>query len=405
MNDNTVIISDKRIKLISITLLCLMPILGMAVDLIAPSLPSIANNLDASSSSAKNVITLYLLGYALGNFFSGILTDSLGRKILIRLGILGFVIASLLPVIFPNIAMMLFARLLQGITIGTVAVVARATFSDILPPKKLIKMGILIGSMFGIGPVVGPLIGGYLQFYFGWQSCFIFFAITMFLGFISVFFIVPETHTNLHPLNIKKVKSNLFEIISNQKFMGMIIIMGAVYSLMITFNTLGPFLIQTKLHYSPVFFGHLALYMGLAFLFATFICRYLLKHFSVEKLCLILINSFSIISILSLIISYFFNNNIILISIFSAIMFFACGFLFPMSMGKGISLFRHIAGTATAIMYLINILMTSLTAFLLSFIEIQNGFSLMLIYLSLMIICVISYWKFVHNKEDIHKIN
>ena len=43
-----------------------------------------------------------------------------------------------------------------------------------------------------------------------------------------------------------------------------------------------PFLIQVKLNYSAIFFGHIALCMGLAFLLATFVCRYLLKHFIQE---------------------------------------------------------------------------------------------------------------------------
>jgi MFS transporter, DHA1 family, multidrug resistance protein len=56
----------------------------------------------------------------------------------------------------------------------------------------------------------------------------------------------------------------------------------------------------------------------------------------------------------------------------SAIMFFGAAFVFPLSMGKGMGIFRHISGTSNATMYLINVLITSLHAFLASFFVVQN---------------------------------
>ena len=106
--------------------------------------------------------------------------------------------------------------------------------------------------------------------------------------------------------------------------------------------------------------------MGLVFLIATIICRYLLKHYKAEQL-LKVINLFLGLAAIIFILSFFNSQNIILVGIGSGLMFFACGFIFPMSMGKGISLFRHIVGTASAIMYLINILITSLASFRLVF--------------------------------------
>ncbi len=128
--------SEKRIKTIVLNLLFVMPILGMAVDLIAPSLPGIAKSLQISAGMAKNVISIYLLGYAFGNFLTGFLTDAYGRRKLICCGLFGFVIASLLPALFPNLKILLLARCLQGLTIGGVSVAARATFSDILLPEN-----------------------------------------------------------------------------------------------------------------------------------------------------------------------------------------------------------------------------------------------------------------------------
>lgn len=392
--------SEYQQQLVIWMLLALMPIVGMAVDLISPALPAIADNLNVSIDLVKELISIYLLGYALGNFFTGFLTDAFGRKKLLLLGLMGFVLISLLPMIFPKIGVLLFTRLLQGLTIGMISVTARATFSDILSPEKLVKLGVIIGSMFALGPIFGPFFGGYLQFYFGWQSCFLFFSVVVGILFVAVFFIVPETHFNRHTLNFTIIKHNLFELFTHRKFMGTIIMMGAVYSPAITFNTVGPFLIQTKLHYTPIFFGKIGLIMGLSFLCATLFSRYLLNKYTVEKILLVSINASWVIGIAMLIAGIIFDENIVLLCIASATMFFAQGLIFPMSMGNGLSLFRHIAGTATAIMFLVNILITSFVAFTLSFINIQSMLSLFGVYFSLATVSFLVFYVFIFSKKD-----
>ena len=162
-------LSEKHIAWITWILLFILPMQGMAIDLIAPSLPAIAQALEISSAAAKTVIGFYLLGYALGNFSGGILTDSFGRRKLLLGGLAGFVVASLMPIFYPDISVLYMARILQGITLGAVSVVNRAIFADLYPAEKLTKLGVLFGTVFGIGPIIGPFIGGYLQYYFGWK--------------------------------------------------------------------------------------------------------------------------------------------------------------------------------------------------------------------------------------------
>lgn len=273
----TIQLSEKKIQWIVWSLLLLMPIVGMAVDLISPSLPAITRGLNIPAHLAKDVISIYLLGYALGNFITGFIADAWGRKKLLRMSLAAFFIISLLPVLFPDIKMLLTARFLQGLTLGAVAVLARTIFSDVLEPEKLVRLGVLIGTMWGLGPIIGPIIGGYLQFYFGWKAGFCFFAAITLISFISIFIIIPETHFNRHALNVKTITKNLTEVLTHHLFIAIVILMGCAYSLIIIFNTMGPFLIQETLHYSPVFFGHVALWLGIIFLLSTLFCRQLLK--------------------------------------------------------------------------------------------------------------------------------
>lgn len=176
MNEN-LSLTPLRVRLITWTLLFIMPVIGMIVDLVAPSLPAMAIDIHVSESMIKNVITTFLFGYALGNFFTGFLTDAFGRRNLIRIALLTFVIVSILPIFYPSINVILFSRFMQGVSSGAAAVLLRAIFADILPKEKLVKLGAVIGTVWGLGPIIGPVIGANLQHAYGWQAGFYFFTI------------------------------------------------------------------------------------------------------------------------------------------------------------------------------------------------------------------------------------
>src|SRR5205085_6876169 len=124
----------------------------------------------------------------------------------------------------------------QGFAIAAFAVSGRAVLSDILPKDKLIRIATLIATMWGIGPIIVPVIGGYLQFYFNWQACFYFFSFMGLLGTLAMIFIIPETHFHRQPLQYQLLKNNFVTIMTHRTFLGLVILMGIMYSLLIVFN-------------------------------------------------------------------------------------------------------------------------------------------------------------------------
>lgn len=393
-------LSERRIFWITWVLLFIITMLGMAIDLVSPSLPAIAQSLKISSASAKNIISFYLLGYGLGNFLGGVTTDSLGRRQLLLWSLFGFVIASLLPVFSPHIHVLFISRILQGLTLGAASVVNRAVLADLYPKDKLTKLGTLTGTMFGLGPIIGPFLGGYLQHYFGWQAGFIFFAITIAIEFALIFFILPETLSNKYPLCIVSIKRNLLEVLSHREFMTIIVMMGLIYSLLISFNIMGPFLIQMYYHYSAVSFGYFSLCMGLFFLCATFVCRYLLSKYHVRQLYAAFLKILLTLGFIYMLSVYLFPNNIVFFLFVSSTIFFTCGFMFPMSLGYGLSFFRHMAGTAAAMMYLVNIGICSLVGFFVSLLKIETNISAIWVYFTLILLIFFVHSRLVVKKHE-----
>lgn len=394
-------LSGRRVNLIVYTMLFFYPLVGMGVDLISPSLPGITYALGTSHGFSKNLITLYLLGYMIGSFSIGFLSDSLGRKGLLLGGFAVFSGVSLLAVLIPIPSVLLIVRLLQGIAIASFGINARAIFSDLLDQARLMKFATLIATMWGIGPIIGPIIGGYLQYYFNWKAGFLFFAILGGLALLVMCFILPETHHARQPLKMKTIKGNMFVILKHRLFLGLGIIMGLAYSLLIIFNTLAPFIVQSDLGHTPIYFGRMAFLMGLAFLFGTIVCRICLKKVTPLTLFFTMITVFTLIAAASFIISLFLNMNVLTLFIPSLFMYFSVGIIYPTGMGMALSLFRELSGTNTAILNLINIGITSVAAFITSFIYIKNIAVLLLIYFLVILLAGVAGYTLVRARRSV----
>ena len=389
---------EKKVNSIILTILLLYPLVGIGIDLITPSLPSICVGLQISPMMSKNLITIFLISYAISNLVCGFLSDAIGRRKLLLGGLLLFTIASLLPPLFPSYSVLFFGRLLQGVAIGAFASIARAVLSDIVPEARLRKTFAWLATMWGIGPIIGPIIGGYLQHYFGWQSCFYFFALVSAIGFLVMFFTLTETIATIKPFDMRVILSNFKTITSNPAFISIVSLMGAAYSLLIVFNTLGPFVIQSELHKSSIYFGDFALLMGCVFLMGTIICRHLVQNHSSEAILRVGTLLGVITVLLSLAIAQFCTVNVILIGIPSALLFLLTGIMYPTAMGMGVSLFRNLAGDASAIMNFINVGIVTTISFCMSLID-KGSDAIFWAYGFLMLIIVICYSSIAIRKN------
>ena len=149
----------------------LTPFLGSALNL---ALPSIGKEFNADAVELGWIMSSYILSTAIFMLPFGRLGDIIGRKKVFSYGILMFTISTLLIVFSWNITVLIFFRVLQGISsamvYGTSMAIITATFK---PGERGRAMGINITSTY-LGLSLGPVIGGLLTQHFGWESLFIF---------------------------------------------------------------------------------------------------------------------------------------------------------------------------------------------------------------------------------------
>lgn len=175
-------------------LLAVLTALGpLSIDLYLPSLPEIERVLHASPLQAELTISAYLVGFAVGQIIYGPVSDRYGRKPVLLTALSLFCLASLLCASAWSIETLVAARVLQALGACGSAVLARAIVRDLHEGRQAARVLSLMATIFGIAPVVAPIIGGALQHAFGWRSAFIFIFAAGALAVIATHLLLPET--------------------------------------------------------------------------------------------------------------------------------------------------------------------------------------------------------------------
>jgi Bcr/CflA subfamily drug resistance transporter len=370
-----------------------MPLMGVSIDLYVPSLPWIADSLHTTDRLAKFTLPIYLYGYALSPVLFGAWSDAMGRRQPLVIGMILYIIATIACAMSVNITELLFLRFLQGFSLAVMSISYRAIISDFYGPVNRIHSVMAVTATFwAIGPIIAPFIGGYLQAFFGWRASFVFLALYGVLA-ILCFWILPESHHQCTPLRQQYLIKRYIRIFSEPMFWGGVLAMGLTYGSMLAFSVVGPFIIQDVLHYSPIQFGHMALYLGIAFFIGSYAYTFLLRYFRVMNIVFIGGSLGLSASVVMFVLAELFPIDIWLVMAPMWVIFFfmACAGLFQAAGGICISLFPDIAGTAGAATAVAYMLLVGLLGFMASFLKASTVVPLSIAYMVLLMLILLTY--------------
>ncbi len=158
-------------------LLLLLTVFGpISMDLYLPVLPALTLELDAATSVAQLTVTACLIGLALGQLIAGPLSDRFGRRMPLLIGLVAYVLTSVLCAASPSIEMLILARFVQGLAGGVGIVIAQAAGRDLYSGGALIRFYGRLTVLAGLAAIVGPLVGGLLAAIADWRGLFLFLA-------------------------------------------------------------------------------------------------------------------------------------------------------------------------------------------------------------------------------------
>jgi DHA1 family bicyclomycin/chloramphenicol resistance-like MFS transporter len=165
----------------------------LTIDMYLPALPTITTELETTSAAVQLTLTGTLVGLALGQLVLGPLSDRFGRRRPLIVGTAVHVVASLLVLLAPNIAVLGALRLLQGVGTAAGAVIAIAVVRDLFDGRAAATMLSRLFLVIGAAPVLAPTIGGEVLRFTTWRGVFVILALYGLLLLAVGVFAVKET--------------------------------------------------------------------------------------------------------------------------------------------------------------------------------------------------------------------
>nr|WP_183321734.1 multidrug effflux MFS transporter [Flexivirga oryzae] len=165
----------------------------LSLDLYLPSLPRISEDLATSAGATQLTLSGSLAGLAVGQLLVGPISDRIGRRRPLLLGLAGFVVLSVVCAVAPTIGVLIVARFAQGLCGAAGLVIARAIVRDAYPDEHIADVFSLLMVVNGLAPVLAPLVGGGLLHLMPWRGLFgVLTAVGLLIGWLTVM-ALPET--------------------------------------------------------------------------------------------------------------------------------------------------------------------------------------------------------------------
>src|SRR3954463_14721877 len=156
---------------VAIMMAVLLQVLDTTIANVA--LPHMMASMSATPETINWVLTSYIVASAIAIPITGWLSDRIGRRTLFILSVIGFTIASVLCAVAQNLAEMVLFRAAQGVSGAFLVPIAQAVMFDINPPSKHARAMAMFGMGVMIGPIAGPVLGGWLTENYSWRWVFL----------------------------------------------------------------------------------------------------------------------------------------------------------------------------------------------------------------------------------------
>ncbi len=158
--------------MVLVTIVLMDLLAGMEFDLFVPSFPELQSQFSLSPFWVEALLSVNFAGYCLSLFFVGSLADHYGRKPIILLGLMTFIIGSILCLWAASYHFLLVGRFLQGIGIAAPAILSFLIIADSYPIKKQQSLMAIMNGLINAAAGASPVVGSYITLYFHWQGNF-----------------------------------------------------------------------------------------------------------------------------------------------------------------------------------------------------------------------------------------
>jgi DHA1 family bicyclomycin/chloramphenicol resistance-like MFS transporter len=284
-------------------------LIALSIDMVLPALPAIAATLGVRrANDTQLIVSLLFLGFGFGQFFYGPISESVGRKPAVYVGLALFSTGCILALVARSFPVLLVGRVLQGIGVGGPRAMTIALVRDRFEGRAMARVMSLVMAVFILVPVIAPSIGQAVLGLAGWRTIF---AVYLILGVVLwVWFawrqeetLAPERRL---PLAVGNLVRSAREVFGNRLAVGYTMAAGLVYGGFIGYLSSVQQILQQLYALGPKFplyFATLAIALGGASLCnARLVGRYGMRHLAglaLKAVCIISVLFLAVVAYLA----------------------------------------------------------------------------------------------------------
>ena len=199
-----------------------------AIDMYLPALPAIAADLHASTLATQMTLMAFFVAFGLCQIVYGPVSDMVGRKPPLYIGLTLFTVGSVGCGLAPSIETLVAARFVQGLGAASVMVIPRAIIRDMHTGLEATRLMSLIMLVISVSPILAPLVGSALIVPFGWRAVFAAVTVVALLSLALLAFVQDETHPaeNRMRLRIGAVLAGFGQLMRDPRFLALTFVGG-----------------------------------------------------------------------------------------------------------------------------------------------------------------------------------
>lgn len=279
----------------------LMSLQAFGIDAMLPALGEIADEMSAGGNDRQLVIGAYFLGSGIGAFFPGAFADRFGRRPILAVGIIAYIVLSLACALVTNYDLLLALRLAQGISCAGLSVVPAAIVRDQVGGDRMARLMSLIMMIFLLVPILAPAVGQGIMYVAGWRAIFGAMAIMGVVVGLWAWVRLPETLSaeNQQEIVPRVVMRNMATALTDRGSIGYVIGSALVFGSLFGFLNSSQQLISETFNagdYFALLFGGAVVGM----VFANFTNSRIVERFGARRVSHLALMGFIVISILQL---------------------------------------------------------------------------------------------------------
>ncbi|MEN9406426.1 MAG: hypothetical protein RLZ12_710 [Bacillota bacterium] len=269
--------SVMAVALPMLLLICLTGFPQVSETIYTPALPDLGRGLLATANEMQFTLSIYFIGFAVGVYFWGRLSDGIGRRPSMLLGLVLYIVGSVGCLFSPTVGYLLVARFVQAFGASVGSVVTQAMLRESIPDEQKGVVFAKISAALAFTPAVGPLLGGWIDYFYGYTSIFLFLVL---MGLVLLYFAftkLPETRNQETVVRISAV-SVAKQMVGDLRVWSFAGLIGVTNGIIFSFYGEAPFLFGEYFGFKPNFYGFIGIVLSSAFIVGAFLSKRLLRQ-------------------------------------------------------------------------------------------------------------------------------